>query len=467
MGSIFGTILAFGIVFSILVFVHEFGHFFMAKLMKVRVEVFSWGYGKRLFGLKKGDTDYRVSLVPLGGYVRFSGEEALDKKRELEPYDFMVKKRWQRFLVLVMGSVMNIFLAFVFLSVINMVGVKTPAHMDKKPAIGWIEPSSPAGRANLKVGDEILSINKRKTKTWNDVEIAVGTKPRRLINLEVRRGQEILNVQLMTESKTRYETGYAGFFGEILNQVIEVTPNSPAERAGIKPGDVILAIDSQPIYFLRLNEVIEKSLGKELEFLVEREGKKLILKIAPRPEKEVHEVTLLSWPVPTLRLRAGLEIKVGKVGMLTGQKFVFKQYGFFAAIAESVRQNTRLAFVLVNYVKDLVSGEASARQLGGPIEIANFSYKAFRMGLMAMMSLIAFISLQLGIINLFPIPILDGGQILVLILEGIARRDFSPKVKQIVMQIGFTIFIFLLVFLVLNDVVRRLPDGWESLLFWK
>lgn len=444
MGTILGTIFAFVIVFGILVFVHEFGHFFMAKLMKVRVEVFSWGYGKRLFGFKKGETDYRVSLIPMGGYVKFSGEEAFDQKKKLASHDFMAKKRWQRFLVLLMGSVMNIFLALVLVSIISMVGVTIPEHLEQKPVIGWIEPGSPAERVNLKIGDEVLSINNRKTKTWSDVELAVGIKPKRLINLEIKRGDEVFKVQLMTESRTRLEMGYAGFFARILTQAIMVLPHSPAEKAGFKAGDVILAINGEPIYYHQFREIMEKNPGNELEFLVDREGKTITLNGAPR-----------------------LEGKVGKIGIVPWMKSEVRKYGLFSAVARSIKENTKLAFMLVNFVKDLIIGEASARQVGGPIEIANISYIFFRAGFFAMMSFIAFISLQLGVINLFPVPVLDGGQILVLSLEGLFRRDFSPKIKQIVMQIGFAMFIFILAFVILNDVARRLPKGWESFLFWK
>jgi len=444
MGTILGTLLAFLIVFGILVFVHELGHFIMAKLVGVRVEVFSWGYGKRLFGFKKGETDYRVSLVPMGGFVKFSGEEAFDQEKEPDPRDFMAKKRWQRFLVLVMGSLMNIFLALVLVSILGMVGVTDIEHRGQKPVIGWIEPGSPAEQANLRVGDEILSINKRKAKTWSDVDIAVGTRPRRLVTVEIRRDEEILYIPLMTESKTRYDMGEAGFFGKILSQVVEITPQSPAEKAGLKLGDVILAVNGEPVYFHRFTEVIEKNPEKELEFLVDREGKTLTLHVTPR-----------------------LEGEVGKIGLATFHKSVFKRYGFFSAIARSVRENKRLAFVLINFIRDLIVGEASAQQVGGPIEIAKWSFTFFRAGLLALMSFIAFISLQLGIINLFPIPVLDGGQIFILSLEGLFRRDFSIKVKQVLMTIGFAMFIVLLILVVLNDIARRLPNGWESFLFWK
>lgn len=435
------TILAFIIVFGILVFVHEFGHFFMAKLVKIRVEVFSWGYGKRLFGFKRGGTDYRVSLFPIGGYVKFPGEDVLDKKREIAPGDFMAAKRWQRFLVMVMGSLMNIFLAVVLMSFINMKGVTEPEYQEQKPVIGWIEPGSPAERANLQMKDEILSINNRKTKTWNDVDLAVGAKPEKNITLKVKRGEEIITVELLTESKTKYAMGYAGFFAEILTQVEMVEPHSPAEKAGVEPRDIILAISNNPVYYFQFVEVIEKNPEKELEFLIERGGEILKLKVTPRAEG-----------------------KIGKVGIYPTPESEIKKYGFFSAIARSVEGNRKLAFLVIGFIKDLVTGEASTKQLGGPIMIANISYAAFRMGFMAMVGFIALISLQLGIINLFPIPVLDGGQILVLTLEGALRRDFSPKIKQIVIQIGFAIFIFLIVFSILNDVAKGLPNGWDSLL---
>jgi len=444
MQQILGTIFAFGIVFGILVFIHEFGHFFAAKLNKVKVEVFSWGYGKRLFGIKKGDTDYRVSIFPMGGFVKFSGEEVYDLKRELAPYDFMAKKRWQRFIIIFLGPLMNIFLAIVLFAFINLVGVTVPEYQDQTPVIGWIEPGSPAEKTNIQIDDEILSINRKKTKTWSEVELAVGTKPEKLITLEIKRGDEILSVELMTEKKTRYEMGYAGFFGKILTEAMIIIPGSPAEKGGMMPGDVILAINGELVYYYQFVEVIQKNAGNELEFLIEREGTTQALRITPR-----------------------LEGKVGKIGIGQVPKSVTKKYGLFAAVHQGFKESIKLTFLVINFIKDLITGEASARQLGGPIEIANISYAAFRMGFIAMISWIAIISLQLGIINLFPIPVLDGGHLLVLLLEGITRRDFSPKVKQIVMQIGFAIFIFLIVFAILNDVTRRLPNGWESLLFWK
>ena len=450
MSAIIGTILVFAFVLGVLVFVHEFGHFFMAKLVGIRVEVFSWGYGKRLVGIKKGDTDYRISMIPLGGYVKFSGEEVLEEKREMDAQDFMAKTRWKRFLVLVMGSLMNICLAIVFMSIINMSGVSVSKYMDGKPVIGWIESESPAEKAQLQVDDEILSINNKKIDTWSDVELALGTKPDKTIDIEIKRGDLVLIIPLLTESRSikltkesreKIEIGYAGISAKIWPQVMMVTSGSAADKAGIKAGDVIREIAGKPAHYFVFTETIQKYPEQEIDFGIIRDGELIHLNVTPKREGDV-----------------------GVIGVASTVESVSRQVGFFGAIAQSVKENARMAGMVITFIKDLLTGEASTRQLGGPIAIANLSYEAFKMGFMTLIWWMAFISLQLGIINLFPIPMFDGGHIIVLGLEGLFRRDFSVKVKQVIMQIGFVLIIVLFVFVILNDVVKRLPNGWDSLI---
>ena len=442
MGTILGTILAFAIVFGILVFIHEFGHFFMAKLVGIRVETFSFGYGKRLIGVKKGHTDYRLSVLPLGGYVKFLGEGLFEPGRALEPDDFMAKTRWKRFLVIVMGSLMNILLAVVLVAVIDMVGVPVPVYLDQQPVIGWIDSGSPAEKSGLRADDEILTISRQKVRTWSDVEIAIGSRPEKKIIIEIKRDGAAQPVELVTEKEkgSRFDLGYAGFYGKILTQVKVISPGGAAEKGGLRAGDVILAIDGTPAYYFKFIQLIEKNAGRELEFNVMRGGNPVTLRITPRSVG-----------------------KVGKIGVSQIAESVLKKFGFFAAFDQSIKENQKLFFALVDFIKNLVKGEASARNVGGPIEIANMSYAFFRMGFIPLLSFIAFISLQLGVLNLVPIPVLDGGQLFVLVIEGIFRRDLGPKARQIWMQIGFVIFVVLIGFVVMNDIVKRLPHGWKSL----
>jgi Predicted membrane-associated Zn-dependent proteases 1 len=207
----------------------------------------------------------------------------------------------------------------------------------------------------------------------------------------------------------------------------------------LKPGDVILAVNGEPIFFYNFVQKIEESAGKPLVLTVERQGQMMSITVIPRKEGNV-----------------------GKIGILQGAKSITRKYSFFPAFAQSLRENAKNTFLVINFLKDLFTGQASARQLGGPLEIASFSYAAMKMGFLAMLSWIAIISLQLGILNLLPIPVFDGGQIFVLLIEGIIRKDLSPKMREIWMQIGFVIFVFIIVFVILNDIAKTLPNGWKS-----
>lgn len=438
--NVLGTILAFTAVFGILVFVHEFGHFFMAKLAGVRVEVFSFGYGKRLFGITKGGTDYRVSVFPMGGYVKMLGEGMFEKDRPIAPDDLMAKTRFQRLLIMAMGSIMNIVLALVIVALMNMIGTTVAEYLDERPVIGWIESGSPAEKAGLRVDDEIVRVAGQEVATWSDVHLAVGSKPDRLVRLEIRRDGELLPVDLRTGSVSRYDMGYAGFQAKILAQIQMVLPGQPAEKAGLQPGDVIRAIDGTPVYSYQFLDVIQKSAGKELVFEVERGGRIVELPVTPR-----------------------LEGGVGKIGISHLPKSVLRKFGFFAAIERSFEENLKNVFLVVRFIRGLFTGETPTSQLGGPLAIANFSYTAFRMGWQALLGWIAVISLQLGVLNLFPIPVFDGGHIFVLVVESIVRRDLGPKARQVWMSIGFVMFAFLIAFVVANDLVKMLPNGWNSL----
>jgi regulator of sigma E protease len=446
MATIFGTILAFLIVFGPLVFVHEFGHFFMLRLFGVRVEIFSFGFGKRLVGFKKGPTDYRLSLVPVGGYVKFLGEDASERGGTVEPDSYLAKRRWQRFLILVTGAIMNGLLAIGVFTIVNMRGVLVPEYLNNKAIVGWIDAGSPADQAGIKIDDEILRIDGKVVSTWDDVQMAVGTHPENALSISLRRdGREML-AKLMTQQDKNYEFdfGYAGLYGKILTQVQFVDGGSPAAKGGMMPGDIIQTINGEVVYFYRFADVISKNPGKELEIGILREGRLLTLHVTPK-----------------------LEGRIGKIGIRQIMKSVQKKYDFINAIGKSFRDCASMSMTLFDLVKKMIQGQASAsKNLGGPIEIANMSYRFFQLGFIQLMYFMGFLSLQLCIFNLLPIPVLplDGTQIFILGLEGILRRDLNQKLKQVWTQVMFIVFIALFAFLILNDIVKRLPHGWGSLL---
>ncbi|MFQ6084472.1 MAG: RIP metalloprotease RseP, partial [Candidatus Aminicenantia bacterium] len=223
-----------------------------------------------------------------------------------------------------------------------------------------------------------------------------------------------------------------------------VSPGSPAEKGGLKAGDLILRINQRPVYFYQFHKVIQNNPEKELEFTVRRGAELKVLKITPKREGGK-----------------------GKIGIILQPEFKIKKYSFFPAIGQSLKENYRMASLVLDFIKKLIGGQASPRQLAGPIEIASISYSAMKAGFLSLITWMAIISLQLGILNLLPIPVLDGGHIFVLSIEGIVRKDFSPKIKERLMQIGFIFLLLLMVFVILNDITRRLPNGWESLILWK
>jgi regulator of sigma E protease len=434
-------LLTFLFVLGIIVLVHELGHYVAARLMKIRVEVFSFGFGKRLFGKKVGATDFRVSLFPLGGYVRMAGEEEFDPEHP-KADEFMAKNRAQKIFTLLMGPFMNILLALLLIIIINLGGVEIDAYKLEKPVIGYIEKGSPAEKAGLLPGDTLQAINNRKTVNWKEVEITIGTNPKESLKIDFSRQGKPLTVNLNVASSSRYEIGYAGFYWQLPAEIGQIVKNYPAAKAGLQPGDVITAIAGRPIAnYFELADIIHQAPGKLLHLTYKRGERTLSAQLIPVDE---NGVGLIGFNV---------KIAVSKVN-----------YGLFAAIQNSFQEATRLTFLTFNAFKKIVQRKISVRSFSGPIEIARVSQQALISGFSNFFMLIAFISLQLGIVNLFPIPGLDGGHLLIFTIEAVIRRDLNQKLKNVLVYIGFSFLITLMVFVILNDIAKTLPNGWKSLL---
>jgi regulator of sigma E protease len=424
-------IVSFFIVLGILVLVHEFGHFITAKLSGVRVEEFSFGFGKRLFGKKIGDTDYKVSLFPLGGYVKMAGEEANDVKGA--PDEFESQPKWKKALILLNGPMFNLILTIILLSILFSIGIDRAKYLDNPAKIGWVQKQSPAEQAGIKTGDIVLSINNKKIKNWEQFETIVTTSPREVLNLKVKREDKIIDIKLHPKAVGAYQIGDVGVMYEIPAKIGQMASGMPAARANLKTGDEVIEIDGVKIKnYYQMRNIIMKSPDKELNFKIKRGNKILSVKI--KPENQGGR---------------------GIIGVVAYFETVKKRYPIFQAIGNSVKETIRLTVLTYQVLKKLIVGKISYKSLSGPIDIADFSYAAVKSGSSGFLQFLAFISLQLGIINLLPIPALDGGHLFVLLIETVVRKDFTPKWKERIAMIGFYTLILLSVFVIINDILKR------------
>ncbi|MCX6554811.1 MAG: RIP metalloprotease RseP, partial [Candidatus Aminicenantes bacterium] len=367
--NILYQILTFLFVLGIIVLVHEFGHYIAARLMKIRVEVFSFGFGKRLLGKKVGETDFRLSLFPLGGYVRMAGEEEFDPEH-LKPDEFMAKNRAQKIFTLLMGPIMNVLLALLLIFLVNLGGVEVDSYKLEKPVIGYIEKDSPAEKAGLRPGDALLAISGKKTLNWKEVEIIIGTNPKEYLQIDFLRDGKSLTTHLDVISGNHYEIGYAGFYWQLPAVIGQIIQNYPAAKAGLRPGDVITAVNGRPIAnYFELADIIHQAPGKLLFLTYQRDGRALSTQLTPVDEKG--------------RGLIGFNVKIATTKV---------RYSVGAAMENSFQEAARLTFLTFNAFKKMIQRKISIRSFSGPIEIARISQQALISGFANFFMLIAFIS---------------------------------------------------------------------------
>ncbi len=419
---------AFVLVLGFLIFAHEAGHFIVAKLFRVRVLVFSFGFGQRLFGFRKGDTEYRVSLIPLGGYVRMAGDTP-EENQPSDPDEFLSKPKWQRFLILFAGPFMNLLIAVAFIAGINMIGTES---LVERPLIGEVTPGKPAALAGLQVGDRIVAVDDEPINDFGDLRMLISAHagtPLRVVY--VRNG--IRHETTMTPVREETEFGPVGRvgIGAWIDPVVgRVRPNSPAAVAGLQTGDRISAADGQPISrFTQLNEIFDRAKGNPiaLDLL--------------RGSKRIHTV------LPAAKPQDGYR------GFIPSTQL--RKLSVIPALRESLVENWKMARYAFLTIGRLLRAQASVKELSGPITIARVSGDMLRQGWMAVVALMAMISLQLGIMNLLPIPVLDGGHIMVLLIEGVVGHDLSVRVKERIQQVGFAVLAALMIVVLYNDVITN------------
>ena len=418
------------IVLGFLVFAHESGHFLVAKLFRVRVLVFSLGFGKRLFGFRKGATDYRVSLVPLGGYVRMAGDTP-EENQPTNPEEFLSKPKWQRFLILVAGPFMNIVIAIAFMAGIFMMGTETAVV---GTVISSVTPGKPGALAGLKPGDRIVAINGETINEFDDMKMAISIHAGTRLRVEYLRGG-VRHATTLTPERDNTDLGPIGRAWIVPYQptiIGIVLPDSPAARAGLRPGDRIVAANGRPTpEYPAFADVFTAAKGGPIELEVQRGAGRFR--------------TMLS----------GAPIEDGKGYRGFGGPVVVRKYSLGAAIQESVHQNWKMLGYAFVTLGRLFRAEGSVKELSGPISIARISGEMLRRGWLNMIALMAMISLQLGVMNLLPVPVLDGGHIMILLVEGVARRDLSLRVKERIQQVGFAVLATLMVVVLYNDVITN------------
>ena len=431
------NLFAFILVLGFLIFAHEAGHFMFAKLFRVRVLVFSFGFGKRLFGFRKGDTDYRVSLIPLGGYVRMAGDNP-EENVAGNGDEFLSKPKWQRFLILFAGPFMNVLIAITFVAALAMVGTE---QLVTKPIIGEVLPNKPAAKAGLQTGDRILRINNEQVDDFDDIRMIVSMNAGTPLRVEYERNG-VRRTTTLTPEREESEFGPVGRagIGYGLEPVIgRVEPDSPAALAGLRGGDRILSVNGKPVRALDdYTATSNEAKSSPVTVVVARGGQQLTVTIPPSSDEK-----LAVWR-----------------GVIPQTK-LFK-LSFVPALKYSLEENWRMLKYAFSAIGRLFRSEGSVKELSGPINIARISGEMFRRGWVEVVGLMAMISLQLGIMNLLPIPVLDGGHIMILLIEGIARRDLSLRVKERIQQLGFAVLATLMIVVLYNDVISnvlRLRNG--------
>lgn len=441
---------SFLLVLGIMVLIHEFGHFAVAKLCGVRVEVFSLGFGTRLFGFKWGDTDYRVSALPLGGYVKMSGETP-GSETTGEPWEFNSHPRWQRVLIAVAGPVANFLLAFVLMAGLYMMHNEVEVYLSQPATLDVVPPTSPAGRAGLKSGDRIIRFDSEVNPTWEklgdravlDANSTVPITVQRTVNGQTQQ----FSTELLLADPSKGQDFDITSLGLIPKEqdgpliIQDLIPGDPAAKAGLKPGDGVVAVDGQAVHgVLGMMAILDEHGDKPANLLVDRGGRQFNLSAQP------------VWTDFGATEPAGYRLGITPAP----PPYTVEQLPLAKALRRSISYNVRYSGYILDILHRLFTRRSAVmQQLSGPIGIARMTGEAAEMqGWEPLIGLTALISLNLGIMNLLPIPILDGGMILLLAIEGLLRRDLKQEFKERIYQVAVVMLILFFAIIMVNDVSK-------------
>ncbi len=426
------TTISFIIVLGILVTVHELGHFLVAKALGIGVERFSIGFPPRMFGFTRGETEYCISWIPLGGYVKLKGEGPDEVVEDPDdPTLFSSRPPYQRAAVILAGPVMNLVLAFILMPLVFMVGMAVPSYLDDPPVTGWVEPGSPADKVGIIPGDLILDVNGEETTTWEQFFEKASQTGDGNLEIQVKGSVGIRSLTLDLEEA---EGGRIGVQPPLEPTIGSLTPGYPAQKAGVEKGDRILSLGQIPVsHWSEMARIIHASAGKTLTVKVLRGEEELSLTVTPVLDEKTER---------------------GLMGISPMSDTVIRRFGPAEAVAMGFERNVELLGMTLSFIWDLVTGQSSIKNLGGPIMIFQVTGQAARAGLAQFLAFMVFLSLQLGVLNLFPIPVLDGGHLVFLAAEGVLRRPLDLRTREIAQRVGFFLLILLIVVISYNDIIR-------------
>ena len=431
------TILSFLVVLGVLVFVHELGHFLAAKRAGVCVETFSIGMGPKLLRRKKGETEYCLSAIPLGGYVKLKGENP-DEEPTGAPDELMAKSIPARFSIFFAGPAMNVLFAIAAVSFVFFIGIQMPKYLDETPIIGWIDEESPAAKSELQPGDIIHEVGGQTVTTWEQASLIISSVTQKPLDIQVERDGAVKTITVVPEVTKQMGTdyGYIGILPAIKPIVGELQPGMPAEKAGFQAGDEIVAINgTRIIHWIQMAGIIHSHPDQVLQITLLRNGQEIETSVTPKKQGEY-----------------------GYLGIIQQQQTVLKKYGLVESVSRGVKRCWELTWMTFDFLKRLVTRQVSAKTIGGPIMIAQMSGEVAKEGLSEMLNFMGLVSLSLAIFNLLPIPILDGGHIFLLLVEFLNRKPLSLKKRELAQKIGLIILLPIFLFVFYNDITRLL--GW-------
>ncbi len=460
------TVVIFLLALGILVVVHEWGHYIMAKLSGIWVEKFSIGFGPKIIGFKKGDTDFRVAPIFLGGYVKLYGQDPYEEagrdpvaaaKIANDPRSFASKSYFKRLGVVLGGPVINFVLCLLLLPLAFWIGKKELRFENEKPIVIGVEPGSVAEKIGVQVGDEILAFNGEAAKTWKDLIFTTSSRPGQKGILTFRHENAVVEKEIVLD--VRHENGVDfGILGVephpfLMDKPIvgAVSPGSAAETAGLQPGDVIRKINGSAIlHWTQMLDILkgndETQAERVLDLQIERSG-------------QLVNVTA------TAQYDAGAKRwLLGITKLIPEELYGTQRHSFGESLRLTLPEFWTMGGRLFEFLGGLFSGEISAKHLGGPIQIASEASNAASRGLGDFIYLLAFLSLQLGILNLVPIPVLDGGQAVLMTFEAVIRRPIPHKIRAGILYLGVFAVLGILLLVTFNDLNRALGFAklWQS-----